>query len=87
LKNNNVFYWGMKHKTAFALCLSVIVLTSAVVASVAVVLFERQDSAALQQRINQLKEKNAVLEAQLRSARLLTSTDSAAVAASANSTE
>lgn len=58
----------MKHKTAFALCLSVVVLTSAVVASVAMMLFERQDSAVLQQRISQLKEKNASLEAQLRSA-------------------
>jgi Tfp pilus assembly protein PilN len=63
----------MKHRTAFALCLTVIVLTSAVVASVALMLFERQDSAVLQQRITQLKEKNALLEAQLRSTRLLTS--------------
>jgi len=62
----------MKHRTAFALCLTVIVLTSAVVASVALMLFERQDSAVLQQRITQLKEKNALLEAQLRSTRLLT---------------
>ena len=61
----------MKHKTTFALCLSVIVLTSAVVASVALVLFERQDSAALQQRITQLKAKNAALEAQLRDAQQL----------------
>jgi Na+-transporting NADH:ubiquinone oxidoreductase subunit NqrC len=65
----------MKHKTAFTLCLSVIVLTSAVVASVAMVLFERQDSAALLQRINQLKVKNALLEAQLRNTQQLTSTD------------
>lgn len=63
----------MKHRTAFALCLSVIVLTTAVVASVAIMLFERQDSVVLQQRISQLKEKNAMLEAELRSARMLTS--------------
>lgn len=66
----------MKHKTTFALCLSIIVLTSAVVASVALMLFERQDSAALQQRINQLKAKNVALEAQLRNTRQLTSVDS-----------
>ena len=66
----------MKHKTTFALCLSVIVLTSAVVASVALMLFERQDSAALQQRISQLKSRNAALEAQLRNTQQLTSADS-----------
>jgi len=76
-----VFYWGMKHKITFALCLSVIVLTSAVVASVALMLFERQDSAALQQRISQLKAKNAVLEAQLRNTQQLTSADSQELAA------
>lgn len=71
----------MKHKTTFALCLSVIVLTSAVVASVAILLFERQDSVALHQRINQLKTKNATLEAQLRNAQQLTSADSQDIAA------
>jgi len=71
----------MKHKTTFALCLSVIVLTSAVVASVAILLFERQDSVALHQRINQLKAKNATLEAQLRNAQQLTSADSQDIAA------
>lgn len=66
----------MKHKITFALCISVIVLTSAAVASVALMLFERQDSAALQQRIDQLKSKNAALEEQLRNTRQLTSADS-----------
>lgn len=71
----------MKHKTTFALCLSVIVLTSAVVASVALVLFERQDSAALQQRITQLKAKNAMLEAQLRDAQQLMAAGNSDIAA------
>jgi hypothetical protein len=70
----------MKHKTAFALCLSVIVLTSAVVASVAMMLFERQDGAVLQQRITQLKAKNASLEAQLRTAQQHRSADSQEIA-------
>ena len=69
----------MKHKTAFALCLSVIVLTSAVVAS-AMMLFERQDSAVLQQRITQLKAENASLEAQLRTAQQHRSADSQEIA-------
>ena len=80
----------MKHKTTFALCLSVIVLTSAVVASVAILLFERQDSAALQQRINQLKAKNTALEAQLQNTQQLTSTSSQDIAsrpAAGNSVE
>ena len=71
----------MKHKITFALCLTVIVMTSAVVASVALMLFERQDSAALQQRISQLKAKNAVLEAQLRNTQQLTSDDRPELAA------
>ena len=80
----------MKHKTTFALCLSVIVLTSAVVASVAILLFERQDSAALQQRINQLKAKNTALEAQLQNTQQLTSASSQDIAsrpAAGNSVE
>jgi hypothetical protein len=57
-----------------------IVLTSAVVASVAMMLFERQDSSVLQQRITQLKAKNASLEAQLRTAQQHTSADSQEIA-------
>ena len=58
----------MKHKITFALCITVIVLTSAVVASIALMLFERQDVETLQLRISELKQRNAALEARLREA-------------------
>jgi Tfp pilus assembly protein PilN len=56
----------MKHKFTFALCITVIVLTSAVVVSIALMLFERQDVETLQLRISELKQRNAALEARLR---------------------
>ncbi|MEN8108004.1 MAG: hypothetical protein ABFS22_08350 [Pseudomonadota bacterium] len=55
----------MKHRTAFALCLSVIVLTGLVVVSLTLMFIERQDSRLLQQHISTLKKENAVLKSRL----------------------
>lgn len=54
-----------RHQTVFGLCLTVFILTAAVVASVALMLFERQDVAALQDRIAVLSRENVVLKHQL----------------------
>jgi hypothetical protein len=56
------------HQTVFGLCLTVILLTGAVVASVALMLFERRDVAVLQQRIAELSSENAVLRLRLQRA-------------------
>ena len=55
----------MKHRTAFALCLSVIVLTGLVVVSLTLMFIERQDSSLLQQHISTLKKENAALKSRL----------------------
>ena len=55
----------MKHKLVFGLCITVFLLTGAVIASVALMLFERQDIALLQQRISELSDENTVLRIQL----------------------
>lgn len=57
-----------KHQTVFGLCLTVVLLTGAVVASIALMLFERQDVAVLQQRIADLASENADLKFQLQNA-------------------
>jgi sulfur relay (sulfurtransferase) complex TusBCD TusD component (DsrE family) len=55
----------MKHKLVFGLCITVFLLAGAVIASVALMLFERQDIALLQHRITQLSNENAALRHQL----------------------
>jgi cell division protein FtsL len=55
----------MKHKLVFGLCITVFMLTGAVIASVALMLFERQDIALLQQRITDLSDENTTLRLQL----------------------
>jgi len=55
----------MKHKLVFGLCITVFLLTGAVIASVALMLFERQDIALPQQRISELSDENTVLRIQL----------------------
>jgi|GEM_PF-2349527 len=57
-----------RHQTVFGLCLTVVVLTAAVVASVALMLFERQDVAVLQDRIAELADENAALKRRLQAA-------------------
>jgi hypothetical protein len=54
-----------RHQTVFGLCLTVIVLTGAVVASIALMLFEHQDMAVLQDRIAELADENAALKRRL----------------------
>jgi hypothetical protein len=53
------------HKFTFGLCVSVIVLTAIVVASVTLMLYKQQDNALLLQHINSLKAENAALREQL----------------------
>ena len=55
----------MKHSTAFTLCLTVIVLTGVVTASVGLLIFKEQDVALLQQRITDLRNENQALRARL----------------------
>lgn len=55
----------MKHKFVFGLCITVFLLTGAVIASVALMLFERQDITLLQQRISQLSDENTALRLRL----------------------
>ncbi len=55
----------MKHKLVFGLCITVFMLTGAVIASVALMLFERQDIALLQQRITDLSDENSTLRLRL----------------------
>jgi len=55
----------MKHRTAFALCLSVVLLTGLVVVSVTLVVMEKQDTSLLLQHIAQLKQENAALKCQI----------------------
>ncbi len=55
----------MKHKLVFGLCITVFLLAGAVIASVALMLFERQDIALLQQRINELSNEKAALQFRL----------------------
>jgi Tfp pilus assembly protein PilN len=57
----------MKHSTGFALCLTVIVLTGMVTASVGLLLFKQQDVALLHQRIVDLRKENQSLRARLES--------------------
>jgi hypothetical protein len=54
-----------RHQTVFGLCLTVVVLTGAVVASIALMLFERQDVTLLQDRIAELADENAALKRRL----------------------
>jgi cell division protein FtsL len=56
------------HQTVFGLCITVFLLTGTVVASVTLMLFERQDVAVLQQRIADLSNENAALKRQLQQA-------------------
>ena len=58
----------MKHKLVFGLCITVFLLTGAVIATVALMLFERQDIALLQQRITELSAENATLRDRLEDA-------------------
>jgi cell division protein FtsL len=58
----------MKHKLVFGLCITVFLLTGAVIATVALMLFERQDIALLQQRISELSDENNALRLQLEDA-------------------
>ncbi len=58
----------MKHKLVYGLCITVFMLTGAVIASVALMLFERQDIGLLQQRISELSDENAALRLQLEDA-------------------
>ncbi|NNG13335.1 MAG: hypothetical protein HKM88_08815 [Halobacteria archaeon] len=55
----------MKHKLVFGLCITVFLLAGAVIASVALMLFERQDIALLQQRITELSVENTALRLKL----------------------
>jgi hypothetical protein len=55
----------MKHRTAFALCLSVVLLTGLVVVSITLVVMEKQDTNLLLQHIAQLKEENAALKCRI----------------------
>jgi len=55
----------MKHKLVYGLCITIFMLTGAVIASVALMLFERQDIALLQQRIGDLSDQNTALRLQL----------------------
>ena len=55
----------MKHKLVFGLCITVFLLAGAVIASVALMLFERQDIALLQQRVTDLSNENTALRLQL----------------------
>lgn len=57
-----------RHQTVFGLCLTVVVLTGGVVASVALMLYERQDVAMLQDRIAKLTDENAALKRRLQAA-------------------
>jgi hypothetical protein len=57
----------MKHKTAFALCLSVILLTGLVVVSITLVFMEKQDTTLLAQHISRLKQENEALKSRLES--------------------
>ncbi len=56
----------MKHKIVYGLCITIFMLTGAVIASVALMLFERQDIALLQQRIGDLSDQNTALRLQLK---------------------
>lgn len=56
----------MKHKLVYGLCITIFMLTGAVIASVALMLFERQDIALLQQRIGDLSDQNTALRLQLK---------------------
>lgn len=55
----------MKHKLVFGLCISVFLLAGAAIASVALMLLERQDIALLQQRISELADENTALRLRL----------------------
>ena len=55
----------MKHKLVFGLCITVFLLTGAVISTVALMLFERQNIALLQQRITELSAENATLRHRL----------------------
>jgi uncharacterized membrane protein (DUF106 family) len=57
----------MKHSTGFALCLAVIVLTGLVTATAGLLLVKQQDVAALQRRLDELREENLALRARLES--------------------
>jgi hypothetical protein len=56
---------AMKHKLVYGLCVTVFLLTGAVIASVALMLLERQDIALLQQRITELSDANTALRLRL----------------------
>ncbi len=56
----------MKHKTVYALCVSIMVLTGLVVVSLTLVSMEQQDTRLLRQQLAQLKQENTALKAQLR---------------------
>lgn len=57
---------AFSHRFTFGLCVSVIVLTASVVASVALMYHKQQDNALLLQHVNSLKTENATLRRQLR---------------------
>jgi len=57
---------AFSHRFTFGLCVAVIALTAAVVASVTLMLHKQQDNALLLQRINSLKTENAGLREQVR---------------------
>jgi hypothetical protein len=57
----------MKHSTGFALCLAVIVLTGLITATAGLLFIKEQDVAALQRRLDDLREENLALRTRLES--------------------
>jgi hypothetical protein len=57
---------AFSHRFTFGLCVSVIVLTAVVVASVTLMFYKQQDNALLLQRIHMLKTENTALREQIR---------------------
>jgi len=56
----------MTHKTALTLCITVFLLTGAIIASTAITLYKQHEVSLLEQRIALLLETNDRLEVQLR---------------------
>ncbi len=53
------------HHTVFGLCIALVALTGVSLVSVALLVYERQDTVLLQQRISSLRQENTQLKSQL----------------------